>query len=248
MKFILGKKIEMSQLFEDDGTVVPVTIVKVGPCQVTQVRTCEKDGYLAFQVGFGQKKRINKSVSGHLKGLPKFRHIAEFRVVSQVTPNKSSNCSNEKEEVSGILKRGDVVKADVFKAGDIVKVAGVSKGKGFQGVVKRHGFHGSPASHGHKDQLRMPGSIGSTDPARVFPGMRMAGRMGGESVTVANLEVMKVDKDKELLYIKGAVPGGRNSLLKIFGPGELKVEIQENNGVEDDSDKLESKKNGEGKK
>jgi len=153
MKFILGKKLEMSQIFKDDGTVVPVTKVKAGPCQVTQVRNKDKDGYIAFQVGFGEKKKLNKPESGHLKKLGNYRYLIEFR-------------EDEKAE----LKKGDKITTAVFEIGDKVKVTGVSKGKGFQGVVRRHGFHGSPASHGHKDQLRMPGSIGATDPARVFPG------------------------------------------------------------------------------
>ncbi|NQU77498.1 50S ribosomal protein L3 [Candidatus Falkowbacteria bacterium] len=211
MKFILGKKLEMSQIFKDDGTVVPVTKVKAGPCQVTQVRNKDKDGYIAFQVGFGEKKKLNKPESGHLKKLGNYRYLIEFR-------------EDEKAE----LKKGDKITTAVFEIGDKVKVTGVSKGKGFQGVVRRHGFHGSPASHGHKDQLRMPGSIGATDPARVFPGKRMPGRMGGGQVTVTNLEIAKVEPENNLIYIKGAVPGARNSLLRIVGLGEMKLDVQEN--------------------
>jgi len=201
----------MSQIFKDDGTVVPVTLIKAGPCQVTQIRKKDKDGYIAFQVGFGEKKKLNKPETGHLKNLKKYRSLVEFPAAALASADKID------------LKRGDEITVGVFEVGDKVKVTGDSKGKGFQGVVKRHGFHGSPASHGHKDQLRMPGSIGATDPARVFPGKRMPGRMGGEQVSVANLEIAKVDTDKGLLYIKGAVPGARNGLLIIKGDGEMKI-------------------------
>lgn len=233
MKFILGKKIEMSQIFREEGTVVPVTIVKAGPCQVTQVKSPEKDGYNAVQVGFGEKKRLNKPVAGHLRGLSNFRYLSEFRMDFSNYLKSGSNFSNNKSTEAKDLKRGDKITVSVFEVGDKVKVTGVSKGKGFQGVVKRHGFHGAPATHGHKDQLRMPGSIGATDAARVFPGRRMAGRMGGEQVTVANLEVIKVEPEKNLLYIKGAVPGGRNALLEISGVGEMKV--QDTRGEQDTS-------------
>ncbi|MBU4332683.1 50S ribosomal protein L3 [Patescibacteria group bacterium] len=225
MKFILGKKLEMSQIFADDGTVIPVTKIQAGPCTVTQVKIQEKDGYKAIQVGFGEKKRLNKPLGGHLKGLSNSRHLVEFR--------GDTNKTNETNKTNSDLKRGDVITVGVFEPGDKVKVTGVSKGKGFQGVVKRHGFHGSPASHGHKDQLRMPGSIGATDPARVFPGMRMPGRMGGEQVTVTNLEIVKIDKDKNLLYIKGAVPGARNRLLEISGAGEMKIDAGDEGNVGD---------------
>ncbi|MBU1036633.1 50S ribosomal protein L3 [Patescibacteria group bacterium] len=210
MKFILGEKAEMTQLFQSDGKVVAVTVVKAGPCQVTQVKTESQDGYKAVQVGYGKKKKISKPLTGHLKSLPPFRYLREFR---------SSDDLN--------LTRGQEIKVNVFQAGDKVKITGLSKGKGFQGVVKRHGFSGSPASHGHKDQLRMPGSIGSTDAARVFKGKRMPGRMGSDRVTVANLEILEVDVQKNLLYLKGAVPGARGGLLVVQGPGELKI-VEEN--------------------
>lgn len=239
MKFILGKKIEMSQVFGTDGEVAPVTIIQAGPCQITQVRTREKDGYSAVQVGFGVKMKLNKPMAGHLKGLAGFRYLSEFKISSSNRLESSSNISNEKLTAGDMLKRGDIITVGAFEAGDRVKVTGVSKGKGFQGVVKRHGFHGSPASHGHKDQLRMPGSIGSTDAARVFPGKRMAGRMGGEQVTVTNLEIIKIDADKNLIYVKGAVPGTRNSLVEISGEGEMalsqKLKVQSeklNQGIE----------------
>ncbi len=201
MKFILGKKLEMTQKFLDDGTVVPVTAILAGPCAITQVKTVAKDGYDAVQIGFGIKKKINKPQAGHLKGLDNFRYLREVRV----------------DELKGKedLKHGDVIAVDAFQVGDLVKVSGNSKGKGFQGVVRRHGFSGSPATHGHKDQLRMPGSIGSTGPQRVFKGMRMGGRMGDERITVKNLKVIEIDKNKNIIFIKGAVPGARNGLVEI---------------------------------
>ncbi|MFH1187549.1 MAG: 50S ribosomal protein L3 [bacterium] len=201
MKFILGKKLEMTQKFLDDGTVVPVTAILAGPCAVTQVKTVAKDGYDAVQIGFGVKKKINKPQAGHLKGLDNFRYLREVR----------SEELKDKED----LKRGDIIAVDNFQTGDMVKVSGISKGKGFQGVVRRHGFSGSPATHGHKDQLRMPGSIGSTGPQRVFKGMRMGGRMGDERITVKNLKVIEIDKNKNIIFIKGAVPGARNGLVEI---------------------------------
>lgn len=199
MKCILGKKVEMTQTWAENGRVIPVTIVKAGPCTVTQVKTDEKDGYCAIQLGFGAKKKMTKPMRGHLKDLPQMRWLRE--------------CKIGKEEV----KRGDTIDVGVFEPGDKVKVIGTSKGKGFQGVVKRHGFHGSPASHGHKDQLRMPGSIGATDAARVFKGTRMGGHMGSDRVTITNLEIVEVDKEKGQLLVKGAIPGARNSLVMIVG-------------------------------
>ena len=231
MKFILGKKIEMSQMFAENGDVIPVTLIKAGPCLVAQIKNEEKDGYSAVQIGFDKKKKLSKALKGHLKDLGEFKWLREFRISDQ-----SSVISDQE---SG-LKRGDKITVDTFKIGDKVKITGISKGKGFQGVVKRHGFHGSPASHGHKDQLRMPGSIGATEPARVFKGKKMPGQMGNEQVTVKNLEIIKIDKDKNLLYIKGAVPGARGSLVEISGEGELKISQQPtvNNQQEEKSDQL----------
>ena len=197
MKFILGRKIEMTQIFREDGTVVPVTLVHAVPCTVTQVKTDENDTYQAVQIGIEPKKDLNKAESGHLKGLDLFNTLCEFRV-------------DDTE-----LKRGDVISADTFEAGERIDIAGWSKGRGFQGVVKRHGFHGAPASHGHKDQLRMPGSIGSKCIGPVAKGKRMPGRMGNNRVTVKNLEVVSVDPEKNILAIKGAVPGARGGLLLI---------------------------------
>lgn len=200
----------MDQVFLPDGKVAPVTVVQAGPCQVTQVKSMEKDGYQAVQIGWQEKKRLSKPLLGHLKSLPKFRHLKEFRI-------------DESQE----LARGQRLTVGIFEIGDKVKVTGVSKGRGFQGVVKRHGFHGSPASHGHKDQLRMPGSIGSTDAARVFKGKRMAGRMGTDQVTVNNLEVIKIDQENNLIYLKGALPGARNGLILIQATGEIKEVVKE---------------------
>ena len=204
MKFILGRKLNMTQIFKDNGDVVPVTVVEAGPCQITQVKNPASDGYLAVQVGFGRKNRLFKSLLGHLKTLPKYRYLREFRL-KQEQP----------------VTVGQTITVDAFTEGESVRLTGVSKGKGFQGVVKRHHFSGSLATHGHKDQLRMPGSIGSTGPQRVFKGVRMAGRLGNDTMTYI-LEIVKIDTDKNLLYIKGAVPGARNGLILIQNQGELK--------------------------
>lgn len=199
MKFLLGKKLSMTQVFSDGGRVVPVTRVQAGPCVVTQV-TKEPQG-AAVEVGFGERKHATKPLAGHLKDLPTARFLRRFRV----------------EELPEGVTRGATLSVDMFKPGDHVAVTGTSKGKGFQGVVKRHHFSGAPASHGHKDQSRMPGSIGATGPQRVFKGKRMAGRMGGEQVTVQNLEIVSVDAEKHELLLKGAVPGATGSFLIITG-------------------------------
>lgn len=198
MKFILGKKIAMSQRFRDDGTVVPVTVVEAGPCTVTGVRTMKQDRYAAVALGFGERKKLGKPLAGALKGLKPVRTIREFRLDSDAK-----------------FERGATITAEVFAPGDKVTVVGTSKGRGFAGVVKRHHFAGHPASHGHKDQLRMPGSIGSKRQGPVEKGKRMAGRMGGDRVTVHGLEVVAVHPEKNQLEIKGAVPGARGSLLLI---------------------------------
>lgn len=211
MKFILGKKQEMTQKFKDDGTVVPVTVVSAGPCFITQVKTNEKEGYKAVQVGYLEAKKLNKVLSGHLQKIFPAKYLKEFRLDEQ----------DEKE-----FKKGDQITVNVFAKGDIVKVAGNSKGRGFQGVVKRHGFHGAPKSHGTKDQLRHPGSIGATGPGHVFKGTKMGGRMGGGRVSVTNLEIVDVDPTKNLLFIKGAIPGARNGLVEITAPGEMDLTVK----------------------
>ena len=165
---------------------------------MTQVKTDERDGYRAVQVGFLPIRQLTKPMEGHLKDLPKLRHLAEFRL-----PEATD------------LTRGQSIEASMFEVGDTVQVTGVSKGKGFQGVVKRHGFHGHPTSHGHKDQERMPGSIGAGGVQHVLKGRRMGGRMGGDQVTVKNLKVVEV-RDGGILALKGAVPGARNTILEIM--------------------------------
>lgn len=199
----------MTQKFAEDGTVIPVTKVTAGPCYITQIKNTSKDGYVAVQIGFGFTRNLSQPVKGHLKNLGDFRYLKEFR-------------TNDEE-----IKRlavGNKITVGTFKLGDVVKVTGSSKGRGFQGVVRRHGFHGSPATHGHKDQLRMPGSIGATGPAHVFKGTRMGGRMGGSQVTVSNLEIVDIDEKTNSIFIKGAVPGPRNNLILLYGDGEIIVE------------------------
>ncbi|MBU1102881.1 50S ribosomal protein L3 [Patescibacteria group bacterium] len=207
MRFILAKKLQMAQIFDSEGKAVPVTLVQAGPCFVTQVKSKDtKDGYSAVQIAFGEIKHINKPKEGHLSKIKNEKlkmknfgkYLREFRIANSE------------------MKLGDEIKADIFKEGDEVKVIGISKGKGFAGVVKRHGFAGGPASHGQKDRLRAPGSIGSTFPERVLKGKRMAGRMGGERVTVEGLTVAKVDAENNIIAIKGAVPGNRGQLLEII--------------------------------
>lgn len=206
-KFILGIKRGMTQLFLNNGEAVPVTIVEAGPCQIAQVKTKVNDGYQAVQLSYGKKQKLSKPLQGHLKGLLYNRYLAEFIVSDEELLNK--------------CKRGLEIRVDSFKEGDLVKVVGISKGKGFQGVVKRHKFHGSPASHGHKDQLRMPGSIGAGGVQHVFKGTKMGGRMGHDQVTVTNLQIVKIDEANNLFYIKGALPGIRGGMLKISGQGDL---------------------------
>jgi large subunit ribosomal protein L3 len=197
MKFIVGRKIEMSQLYRPDGTVVPVTLVEAEPCVITQVKSKESDGYTAVQIGCDPRKHLTKAEAGHVKDLQLFGTLKEFRVEDIAT-----------------FKRGDAIEASVFTPGDVVHVSGTSKGRGFAGVVKRHGFHGQKASHGHKDQERRPGSISAGGVQHVFKGVRMAGRMGDDRVTVRNLEVVEV-RDNRVIAIKGAVPGARGSLIEI---------------------------------
>ncbi len=198
MKFILGEKIKMSQIFDDNGKVIPVTIVKAGPITVTQVKTMDKDKYQAVQFGFGNKKTITKPILGHLKGAGNFRYLKEFKI-----------------DDGSALNVGDKIDVSVFKVGDVVNVTGVSKGKGFQGVVRRHHFAGGPASHGHKDNLRMPGAIGAGGMQHVLKGTRMGGRMGCDQITIKNTRIVKIDIEKNLLMLKGGIPGAKTGLVKI---------------------------------
>jgi large subunit ribosomal protein L3 len=201
---ILGKKIGMTTIFQNDGNAVPCTVIEAGPCYITQIRTIEKDGYEALQLGFEEKKEKNttKPLIGKFKKIktPVLRHLKEIR-----------------DFPKGELKEGDTIKVDLFNEGDTVKVTGISKGKGFQGVVKRHGFGGGQRTHGQSDRERAPGSIGgSSYPSRVFKGQRMAGRMGNDTITVRNLKVIKIFSDSNLILIKGAIPGAKTGLVEIY--------------------------------
>jgi len=204
MKFLLGEKINMSQIFDATGNVVPVTLIRATPNVALQVRTKEKDGYNAIQVGTGERKtkRIAKPQIGHFKELGNFRYVREVRLKESAT-----------------AERGTSFDVSVFSEGDMVRVSGISKSKGFQGVVKRHGFHGAPATHGVKHAHRQPGSIGGGGRAggRVFAGMRMAGRMGGDRISVRNLQIIKVDAENNMIAVRGAVPGKRGTLVEIKG-------------------------------
>ena len=215
MAGIIGKKIGMSSFFSKDGKSIPCTMIEAGPCVVTQIKNLEKDGYDAIQIGFQDKKIKNstKSNIGHAKkaNTTAKKIYAEFK-------DNYPKIDNEGGDFSKLdLKLGDTIKVDVFREGEYVDVSGTSKGKGFQGVVKRHNFRGvGDATHGQHNRMRAPGSIGAASyPARVFKGMRMAGRMGGDKVTVKNLKVLQVFLDKNVIVLEGAVPGANNSYLNI---------------------------------
>ena len=201
-KAIIGKKVGMTQIFDEKGKVIPVTVIEAGPCVVSQVKTEETDGYNSIQLGFGaiKESKVNKPERGHFTkaNIAPARYLREFRVDSI-------------EDV----KVGDELKADIFMAGDKIDIQGTSKGKGFQGVIKRHGQHRGPMGHGSMYHRR-PGSLGSTStPGRVFKGKKLPGHMGAETVTIQNLEVIKVDLDKNIILVKGSVPGAKGSILKI---------------------------------
>ncbi len=199
---MIGRKIGMTQLFQDDGEVV-VTAIEAGPCFVTQVKNEAKDGYNAVQLGFSETKRLNSPQKGHLKGTGQFKFLREFSA-----------------EDTKSVEVGQKVDVDMFKPGDLLDVTGISKGKGFAGVVKRHHFAGGPKTHGQSDRHRAPGSIGATtSPGRVLKGMRMAGHMGDRRVTERNLKVLDVDSARHLLLVKGAVPGSKKGLLLIKKAG-----------------------------
>lgn len=214
MKFILGKKLGMSQVYGEDGNVIPVTVVEAEPNTVVQVKSKGKDKYEAIQVGYGTKKEKNvaKQQKGHFKNLGHFAILKEFRFDSK---GKKSRGQEQEMIDSANLAVGQKIDVSVFAPGDAVKVTGVTKGKGFQGVVKRHGFHGMPFSHGHHSVLRHAGSIGQRFPQHTLKGMRMPGRMGGTKLTVRGLRVVSVDVENNLLAIKGAVPGNNGSLVMI---------------------------------
>lgn len=205
MKFIIGKKLEMSQIFKDDK-VLPVTLVTAGPCFVTQIKKKEKDGYQAVQIGFEKLKP--KKVKKPEKEKP-FRYLKEFPAP------KGRGLAEGGEDKIEEYKMGQKIDVSIFKEGDRVKVSGISKGKGFQGAVKKWGFSGRGATHGVKHEHRTLGSVGSTDAERVLKGKKMPGRMGAERITVRNLEVVKVDLENDLIALKGAIPGRRGTLLEI---------------------------------
>ncbi len=202
IKGLLGRKIGMTQVFSEHGEVIPVTVIQAGPCVVTQIRTTDRDGYEAVQIGFEQvpQRKLTKPQQGHLAAANMLvRHLREF--------------SADDPSAHAV---GEIIKVDMFQAGQLVDISGTSKGRGFAGVVKRHGFRGGPKTHGQSDRHRAPGSIGGgTSPGRVWKGQRMAGRMGGKRVTVQNLEVVDVIAEKNLLLVRGAVPGALNGLLHI---------------------------------
>ena len=202
MKTLIGKKVGMTQIFDEKGNVIPVTVIEAGPCNVVQVKTVETDGYNAIQLGFGTVKehKVNKPVKGHFAKakITPMKHLREFRV----------------EEVSSV-KVGDEIKVDTFAQGDSVDIQGITKGKGFQGVIKRHGQSRGPIGHGSMYHRR-PGSMGPTStPGRVFKGKKLPGHMGVDTVTIQNLQVVAVDLDKNALLVKGSVPGNKGSILKI---------------------------------
>ncbi|MBN1464352.1 50S ribosomal protein L3 [candidate division KSB1 bacterium] len=204
MRGIIGKKIGMTRLFDDDGNAYGVTIVEAGPCYVTQVKSIENDGYQAIQVGFAEKKekQATKPEIGHVAaaGLKPFQILKEFRDFETAEP----------------LEKGAEIKVDIFHAGETVNVTGSSKGRGFAGVMRRHKFSGGPQTHGQSDRWRAPGSIGASSwPSRVVKGLRMAGRMGAKQVTMRNVKILKVDAENNIMLIKGAVPGANNSIVFI---------------------------------
>jgi len=201
---IIGKKLGMTQLYRDNGKLEALTAIEAGPCSVTQVKNAEKDGYVAVQLGFGAAKNSSKAKPTDV--VAQFKHLREF----------------EADSIEGV-KVGDKIDVSLFKVGDKVDVIGISKGKGFAGVVKRHHFKGGPKTHGQSDRTRHPGAIGSTTyPGRVWKGLRMAGHMGNQQVTIQHLEVFQANPERNLLLVRGAVPGARNGLLLIKKSGRSK--------------------------
>jgi large subunit ribosomal protein L3 len=199
MEGIIGKKLGMTQIFKENGTVEPVTAIEAGPCIVTQIKTMEKDGYNAAQLGYGTAKKLNKPEKKHLGELGSFKYLREFSV------------DNPAE-----LKQGQVINVELFKADDVIDVIGISKGRGFAGGVKRYHFRGGPKTHGQSDRQRAPGAIGSTtSPGRIWKGQRMAGHMGNDRVTIKHLKVLKVLPERNIIIVKGAVPGANNGILLI---------------------------------
>lgn len=205
MKGMIGKKVGMTQIFDEQGNVVPVTVIEAGPCYVTQIRNDERDGYMAVQLGYGETKpqRLSKGQLGHLQkqNLPALKYLREFRV---------------KGDGVADVEEGAEIKVDVFEQGELVDVIGISKGRGFAGTIKRHNFNRQPKTHGQSDRERAPGSIGMcAAPGRTFKGMRMSGRMGNDRVTMQNLEVVVIDAEKNLLAVRGSVPGAKGGIVMI---------------------------------
>ena len=214
MAGIIGKKIGMSSFFDQDGKSIPCTMIEAGPCIVTQIKNIEKDGYSAIQLGFEDKnqKKLKKSETGHVKNASCQPQNTYSEFKNNYTRTNDEGTSEQFEP-----NVGDIVGVDMFNEGEFVDVTSTSKGKGFQGVVKRHGFAGvGDATHGQHNRMRAPGSIGAASyPARVFKGMRMAGRMGGKKVKIKNLKVLKILKEKNVIILKGAVPGHNNTYVNI---------------------------------
>ena len=203
MAGILGKKIRMTQIFDEDGTALPVTIISAGPCYVTQIKSQKIDGYDAVQLGYSEvkEKHVKLPQKGHTKkaSTNPLKHYREF------TPFEDRE-----------IKLGDELKVNVFSEGELIEVSGQSKGKGFQGVMKRHNFHGANMTHGQSDRQRAPGSIGqSSNPSRVFKGTKMAGRMGNDRVSIPSVRIVKIDEEKNLIFVKGPIPGGDGSLVEL---------------------------------
>ena len=203
LRAFLGKKIGMTQLYDERGNVVPVTAIQAGPCYVTQIRSQETDGYSAVQIGFQETKKLNKPRAGHLKNSRPLRILREVQA-----------------DDPGEYQVGQEIKVDIFEPGELVDVIGRSKGRGFAGTMKRHGFGGGPRTHGQSDRARAPGSIGGgTTPGKVFKGLKMSGHMGDRRITVKKLKVIQVDPERNLLLVKGGVPGAPNGLLTIRKTG-----------------------------
>jgi len=217
MKAILGKKVGMTQVFEENGRMIPVTVIEAGPCYVTQLKTLKNDGYEAVQIGFGEVKNLNKPKTGHLKKLKdlKLGTLKEIRTEPKEEIEAEIELSEEETGVKPVAYNlGDMIKADVFAKGDIVQVMGNSKGKGFAGVIKRHNFHRGPMTHGSHHH-RKPGSIGAMYPQHVMKGKKLPGRMGNIRVTTKNLKIVRVDAEKNLIAIRGAVPGPKKGIILI---------------------------------
>jgi len=208
---LIAKKIGTTQMFREDGTSDDVTVVQAGPCTVTQVKTPKSDGYTGVQLGFEEVRKLNKPRRGHLSPVDKlFRHLREFGVDDPAD-----------------VEVGQEINAELFKAGDRVDATGTSKGRGFQGGVKRHGFHGGPKTHGQSDRHRAPGSIGAgSSPGHVIKGMKMAGHMGNARITTRNLEIVESDPERNLIFIKGSIPGARNSIVMLRRAGSRKRPIK----------------------